>query len=379
MKVPYLGLGWQAAGTRMVAKHSGGQAFFELLDANNFQLLAQAQVHTFYGGPMSGAEWEFEIPYDDNWYVAGAGDGQLQVDQLTPGMPPVTLEGTGASVLEGVVGETPDRVSGVQAGGESEAKSVEFQSGRAPRDVTVGMGGGLTRGPGREPPPLPPVTDNRRKAIEYADAWADGNNPKYKDFGVGKECTNFISQAMRAGMFQDTAPGIGDIRGGDRDDWYYQNHMLMNGGVDTVWGFKPWSDTWALAKANHDFITQHSGRGRIVGVQKIPSGPQQGQDGKPLPDKSALNPTALSDAGLIPGDIVYYKEGRHGDDPDEISHVAMFVGRDYFRNEKNEWVLTDLVDQHATPGLNHRNDWQPDSSLYTEGQVEFVHLTYPGE
>lgn len=111
MKVPYLALGWQAAGTQMVAKHSGGQAFVELLDASNFQLLARAQVHTFYGGPMAGAEWEFEIPYDDSWYIAGTGDGQLQVDQLMPGLPagfgtrnsnltaPGTVTGSGSNFI----------------------------------------------------------------------------------------------------------------------------------------------------------------------------------------------------------------------------------------------------------------------------------------
>ncbi len=139
MKVPYLGLGWQAAGTRMVARHSGGQAFVELLDANNFQLLAQAQVHTFYGGPMSGAEWEFEIPYDDNWYVAGAGDGQLQVDQLTPGMPPVTLGNNGATELGGMV---PDR----NGASEAPASAMPGQASLSDAEVQSTMRELLARG-----------------------------------------------------------------------------------------------------------------------------------------------------------------------------------------------------------------------------------------
>lgn len=112
MKVPYLALGWQAAGTRMVAKHSGGQAFVELLDASNFQLLAQAQVHTFYGGPMSGAEWAFEVPYDDNWYIAGTGDGQLQVDQLMLDISAGSVGALGDGVSSGIEGITADPYAG---------------------------------------------------------------------------------------------------------------------------------------------------------------------------------------------------------------------------------------------------------------------------
>ncbi|HJT95553.1 MAG TPA: GH-E family nuclease [Mycobacterium sp.] len=90
MKVPYLNLGWRSAGARMVVTHEGGQAFVELLDANNFQLLSQDQIHDYYGGTISGLEWAFEIPHDDNWYIAGVGDGQLRVDDILPrvGPPP---------------------------------------------------------------------------------------------------------------------------------------------------------------------------------------------------------------------------------------------------------------------------------------------------
>lgn len=93
MKIPYLDLGWRSAGARMVVSHDGNQAFVELLDSNNFQMLSQAQSHNYFGGMISGSEWAFEIPYDGNWYVAGAGDGQLRVDDVllgavgSPGIP----------------------------------------------------------------------------------------------------------------------------------------------------------------------------------------------------------------------------------------------------------------------------------------------------
>ena len=58
MKVPYLALGWQAAGTRMVAKHSGGQAFVELWTAlaNRDSVAAGAAIGASVGSviPIAG-------------------------------------------------------------------------------------------------------------------------------------------------------------------------------------------------------------------------------------------------------------------------------------------------------------------------------------
>ena len=41
---------------------------------------------------------------------------------------------------------------------------------------------------------------NRDKAVEYANRWAYGRNPKFFDFSeIGGDCTNFASQCIYAG------------------------------------------------------------------------------------------------------------------------------------------------------------------------------------
>lgn len=205
------------------------------------------------------------------------------------------------------------------------------------------------------PPPLlpgPPLSENRRAAVEYAEKWADSFNPDYEKLGGGAEdCTNFASQVMRAGGFGDVGNGIDDWRRGDSDDWYYQNGGLNVPGNTS-------SKTWTLAKENHNFVTQHSGRGEIVGVIATP-----GREG--------LDPLAPSRAGLIPGDLIYFKDERG-----QINHVAVYVGQ-----TMQDGVLTDVINQHSGTDNVH-NDWMPGPGgeyIAPFAQAEFVHLRYPGE
>lgn len=85
---------------------------------------------------------------------------------------------------------------------------------------------GYKTGPGGGPP----LSEARRRAVEYADKWAGGpddphkHNPDYADFGGGGgDCTNFASQVMRAGGFKDVGNGLDDWHRGDINDWYYNN------------------------------------------------------------------------------------------------------------------------------------------------------------
>ena len=187
--------------------------------------------------------------------------------------------------------------------------------------------------------------------MEYAEQWAEGFNPEYESLGGGDlDCTNFASQVMRAGGFGDVGNGIDDWRRGDSDDWYYQNDGLAFPGNTS-------SKTWTLAKENHNFVTQHSGRGEIVGVVATPS-------------RDGLDPLAPSRAGLLPGDLIYYKDADGG-----INHVAVYTGQTMIKG-----VPTDVINQHSG-GVKTHGDWMPDSAEYTRApaQVEFVHLRYPGE
>ena len=68
---------------------------------------------------------------------------------------------------------------------------------------------------------------DRRKAVQYAEKWWNSYNPGYKTFEV--DCTNFISQCLRAGG----SPMRGYPNKGQ--GWWLQNHQ--------------WSFSWAVANA----------------------------------------------------------------------------------------------------------------------------------
>ena len=200
-----------------------------------------------------------------------------------------------------------------------------------------------------------PLSEARRRAVEYADTWAgnadDANrhNPAYGYFGDGGgDCTNFASQVMRAGGFKDVGNGIDDWHRGDIDDWYYNNglHFPKNDR----------SNTWSVAQDNYDFLTQHSGRGDLAGIA-------------PMPSRTALDPLAPSKAGLQPGDMIYYRDANG-----VINHTAVYVGQQLQHGQ-----LVDIVDQHGWGDNNFHNDWMPDHDGFWGGSAEFVHLHYPGE
>lgn len=114
-----------------------------------------------------------------------------------------------------------------------------------------------------EPIPMDQVTDlrftyDRRSAVRYAERWWNSYNPEYRKFT--DDCTNFISQCMRAGG----APMWGSPNRGK--GWWYSG--------------KSWSYSWAVA---------HSFRWYL-------SGSRQGLTGKEVD----------SPKDLIPGDVICY-------------------------------------------------------------------------
>lgn len=86
MKVPYMNLGQQPAGTVVEVIMQGGEAFVEVLDDNNLGLLTDGQVHTYFGGPISGT-FQCTLPTTGIWYVLGvstAGPTQAQIFTTAP-------------------------------------------------------------------------------------------------------------------------------------------------------------------------------------------------------------------------------------------------------------------------------------------------------
>ncbi|AMT69958.1 DUF1883 domain-containing protein [Mycobacteroides immunogenum] len=86
MKVPYMNLGQQPAGTVVEVIMQGGEAFVEVLDDQNLGLLTSGQVHTYFGGPISGT-FQCTLPTTGIWYVLGiatAGPTQAQIFTTAP-------------------------------------------------------------------------------------------------------------------------------------------------------------------------------------------------------------------------------------------------------------------------------------------------------
>ncbi|GAB4073881.1 amidase domain-containing protein [Barrientosiimonas marina] len=117
---------------------------------------------------------------------------------------------------------------------------------------------------------------DRRAAVRYAERWWNSYNPNYRQFEV--DCTNYVSQCMRAGG----AP----MRGAPERDkgWWYQDDN--------------WSYSWAVA---------HSLRWYL-------SGSTSGLKGKEV--ESAHD--------LLPGDIICYDFAGDG----RWDHNTIVVARD---------------------------------------------------
>jgi|GEM_PF-849825 len=96
---------------------------------------------------------------------------------------------------------------------------------------------------------------DREKATSYARQWALSRNPSYADYSSlpsdGGDCTNFVSQSLRAGGWRNTTLGsaASDLY------WYYVNssqtsqtwktahgfYRHMNGGYESWYGWQGFS------------------------------------------------------------------------------------------------------------------------------------------
>ncbi len=79
---------------------------------------------------------------------------------------------------------------------------------------------------------------NRKKAVEYARAWALSANPQFYHFGgIGGDCTNYISQCFLAGGAK--------MNYNQDNGWYYINSYKR-------------SPSWTSVEALYKFLNTHS-------------------------------------------------------------------------------------------------------------------------
>lgn len=163
------------------------------------------------------------------------------------------------------------------------------------------------------------TTSAKLVAVSYALQYALNPNPAYIVYS--NDCTNFVSQAMRAAGWTFTGNGSYSQMADSRYWNYY-------GGIYPSISYTPYA--WRVADYLYDFATGESGRGLIIG--------QYG------PASAKSNQTSL-----FPGDIVFYAIG-NGGALEPKNHVAIITNRgdgivklsqhstNHLNNEFSKWV-----------------------------------------
>ncbi|GAA0439784.1 amidase domain-containing protein [Lentibacillus halophilus] len=155
---------------------------------------------------------------------------------------------------------------------------------------------------------------DRRAAVQYAHRWWNSYNPAYRTFDV--DCTNYVSQCMRAGG----AP----MRGAPNREqgWWYQDDN--------------WSYSWAVA---------HSLRWYL-------SGSTEGLKGKEMESAS----------DLIPGDIICYDFSGDG----RWDHNTIVVDKD-----TNDMPL---VNAHTDNSRNRYWSYEDSLAWTSDTQYKFFRI-----
>lgn len=204
------------------------------------------------------------------------------------------------------------------------------------------------------------LSPNRRKAVEFAEENAKGygNILERKWFNEQEnDCTNFVSNALNAGGFEDDDPFHTNTRTEDR--WFPYS---MKGSP---------SAAWDRADGLYNYIKNGYGKGT--------GGPVGTEIGSVTldPTKGTWDPNYLTKIGMKPGDIIVYDwNGGEG-----ISHSSMYVGPQSLSDIANG--TGDAVDYHSNNTAHHSwalpatdRDGHPIPHQIT---YRFIHIQYPGE
>lgn len=97
---------------------------------------------------------------------------------------------------------------------------------------------------------------SRTNAINYAYAWWNGQSSSYPDFG-SNDCTNFVSQSMKAGGFGFRGSGDGCRDETSQTEWYVNRKSppLWCLGSNRDW---EWSTAWSVVYDFKRYFTYHN-------------------------------------------------------------------------------------------------------------------------
>jgi len=97
---------------------------------------------------------------------------------------------------------------------------------------------------------------SRTNAINYAYAWWNGQNSSYPDFG-SNDCTNFMSQSMKAGGLSFRGSGDGCRDETTQTEWYVNRKSppIWCQGSNRDW---EWSTAWSVVYDFKRYFTFHN-------------------------------------------------------------------------------------------------------------------------
>lgn len=219
-----------------------------------------------------------------------------------------------------------------------------------------------------------PLSPDRQAAVNYADTYAEHPNSSFGE--INPDCTDFVSQSLQAGGFNTDE---------DWSPWHGYLNPLHN---PQAW--LPWSEkfregqaatkAWASAQDLQGYLLSQEG-GKTGGPTGTALSPISANPFNDNPD-----PNALKNAGLKPGDIVFYDWGDKNPDgsPVGIEHSAVYVGQQKTKLPDGTEVMADVVDYHTND-----KKWQfwalpasgDDGKPLRDRTVTYhpVHVTYPDE
>jgi hypothetical protein len=204
---------------------------------------------------------------------------------------------------------------------ELEERRAYFSGGRLVSDVEWPPAAEGNPGGNDRPFPLPeeslprvPFIYDRRLAVRYAERWWNSHNPQYQKFE--NDCTNYISQCLRAGG----APMRGYPDRGK--GWWYRG--------------KSWSYSWAVANALRNYLDT---------------------------SKAGLRARKVDDPReLQPGDVICYDFEGDG----RFNHNTIVTAKDAFGYP--------LVNAHTTNSRMRYWSYE-DSTAYTKNiRYNFFHI-----
>lgn len=150
-----------------------------------------------------------------------------------------------------------------------------------------------------------PIYYDRAAAVAYAEANWNRNPASYRTYA--NDCTNFVSQVLRAGKLQDRGSGTSTAAATNPANWYAGIDFSAGSDAPTPYN----SNTWSLSFMLKSFLQQTTSNGR-------PLAEEISIKGTPAQKTVPILPPQMQ-----PGDLLFYDWENDG----TIDHASVVVGK----------------------------------------------------